>query len=163
MMFLKKQVLLLTKESGVMKTEGPQKIWDELLLECWVHDCTVLNLIIRFSDAIGEPALRADEFEAIAEVFKLERCVRLSGKGSTWLKAPVRSFVYENNTALSDLLWGGGSTVAEILDVISAFKFKKRVDTKRNNEKRTEQIRKRSVRHFSSREVKSKHSWGVVK
>jgi hypothetical protein len=146
-------------------TEELQKIWDELLIECWKHHCDCGNLVRRFADATGVPDPSMDEWTAVLETFPLKRTCTFQGDGSVNFKMPIRAFIENRCPVLSNLLWGGKDTTAEVVEVIDAFKFRARLrDIKKSRYNKAQgRVHYKQTRRIHAREIINKHDWGTHK
>jgi hypothetical protein len=120
-----------------MTKKEKQKIWDEILIDQWQKDGTMITATRLFLKEV-EPSLvgpsgfiPSDGLVAACQYMVstgLSRCFDLDGEtGYFNCRGPVRAFIAARSPKINDILWCGKYTSEQVIGALPQFKWRKQV------------------------------------
>jgi len=164
-------------EEYKMTKKEKQKIWDEILIDQWQKDGSVITAVTLFLKEV-EPSLvgpsgfiTQENLSAACQYMVstgLSRCFDLNGKtGYFNCRGPVRAFIAVRSPKINDILWSGKYASEQVIGALPQFKWRKQVrlvvQLAAQRHRAAKAMGPASLVVVATRERDKKHSWDKVK
>ena len=160
-----------------MTKKEKQKIWDEILIDQWQKDGSVITAVTLFLKEV-EPSLvgpsgfiTRENLSAACQYMVstgLSRCFDLNGKrGYFNCRGPVRAFIAVRSPKINDILWCGKYTSEQVVGALPQFKWRKQVSPvvqlAAQRQRAAKVMGPASLMVISARERDKRNDWDKVK
>jgi hypothetical protein len=160
-----------------MTKKEKQKIWDEILIDQWQKDGSVMIATTLFLREVEPSLLNSSGFimdggiTAVCEYMistGLHRCLDANGNSLYFnCRGPVRAFIAVRCSQINNILWSGKYTSEQVLAALPQFKWRRQVKAvlKTIAERRRAEamMGEASLVIIDARARDKKHSWNTVK
>jgi hypothetical protein len=160
-----------------MTKKEKQKIWDEILIDQWQKDGSMLIATTLFLREVEPSLLNSSGFikdggiTAVCEYMVstgLHRCLDANGNSLYFnCRGPVRAFIAVRCDKINNILWSGKYTSEQVLAALPQFKWRRQVKAvlKTIAERRRAEamMGEASLVIIDARARDKKHSWNTVK
>jgi hypothetical protein len=160
-----------------MTKKEKQKIWDEILIDQWQKDGSMIIATTLFLRKVEPSLLNPDGFitdgglSAVCEYMTstgLSRCFDLDGEtGYFNCRGPVRAFIAARCDKINNILWSEKYTSEQVLAALPQFKWRKQVRPLLQGAAQRRRAAKvmgpASLVFIDVRARDKRHSWNTVK
>lgn len=160
-----------------MTKKEKQKMWDEILIDQWQKDGSVISALTLFLRKVEPSLLSPSGFimdggiTAACEYMvsiELSRCLDANGKSLYFnCRGPVRAFIAARCDKINNILWSERYTSEEVLRVLPQFKWRRMgkavLKTIAESKRAEKMMGKDSFVIIDTRARDKRHSWNTVK
>jgi hypothetical protein len=160
-----------------MTKKEKQKIWDEILIDQWQKDGSMLIATTLFLREVEPAMLNQSGFimeggiTAVCEYMistGLNRCLDLNGNSLYFsCRGPVRAFIAARSPKINNILWSGKYTSEQVIAALPQFKWRRQMKAalkSASENRRAEAIMgSGSLLIIDTRARDKRHSWNTVK
>jgi hypothetical protein len=160
-----------------MTKKEKQKIWDEILIDQWQKDGSMLIATTLFLREVEPSLLNPNGFitdgglSAVCEYMTstgLSRCLDANGDSLHFnCRGPVRAFIAVRCDKINNILWSGKYTSEQVLAALPQFKWRRQVKAalKTIAERRRAEamMGEASLMIIDVKARDKRHSWNTVK
>jgi hypothetical protein len=160
-----------------MTKKEKQKIWDEILIDQWQKDGSVMIALTLFLREV-EPSLvgangfiNDDKHVAACEYMvsiELSRCLDSDGQNLYFnCRGPVRAFIAVRCSQINNILWSGRYSREEVVRVLPQFKWRRQVKavlkSASENRRAAKMMGPDTLVFVGTRARDKRHNWNTVK
>ena len=160
-----------------MTKKEKQKIWDEILIDQWQKDGSMLIATTLFLREVEPSLLNPSGFimegkiTAVCEYMVatgLHRCLDANGNSLYFnCRGPVRAFIAVRCDKINNILWSGKYTSEQVVAALPQFKWRRQVKavlkTIAESKRAEKMMGKGSLLIIDTRARDKRHSWNTVK
>jgi hypothetical protein len=160
-----------------MTKKEKQKIWDEILIDQWQKDGSMIIATTLFLREVEPSLLNPSGFimegkiTAVCEYMiatGLHRCLDANGNSLYFnCRGPVRAFIAVRCDKINNILWSGKYTSEQVVAALPQFKWRRQVKavlkTIAESKRAEKMMGKGSLLIIDTRARDKRHSWNTVK